>query len=301
VVSIRFPRGRKDMPEAIRLLHVPPAGKGVLPPLQPPGTLFSHSFYLDVHEAWQQRAKILAEAQVQGLEGIDKQSGTFLFGKRMSDLLLGLGARHRIVFATQNVTGYKLEPVTRIPSFAFVAELRDPDAFAKGIEPALRSIGLLGGLGAEMKIVEEQHGDHKIVGYRFTQNAKNRAISDGVLYNFSPCFVRVGDQMIFSSTLELARRLVETLVKEGHSPRPEDSAALRAAFSWQGLGAFLSTVKEQLVAQTILNDGSTPAEARKQVDLLMGILDRLGHLESSVTYEDENFHWDFRIVPPRSK
>ena len=62
-----------------------------------------------------------------------------------------------------------------------------------------------------MSRFDEVHGKAKITGYRFLENDDNKAIDNGILFNFSPSHVRVGNQYIVSSTVELARTLVDLL------------------------------------------------------------------------------------------
>src|SRR5262249_23569179 len=164
------------------------------------------------------------------VEDFDKKAAQFLFGKRPSQLLQYAGTRHRIVAAKQFDSGYKVNSTPPTPSFALVTEMRDPDGFTKTVEPIIRAVGLLAGFGAEMKMVEEKQGDHKIIGYRFVESEKNKNINNGLVFNFSPCFCRVGKQMIFSSTLELAHNLIDEVKSEG-DVTPTDAAALRSRFS----------------------------------------------------------------------
>ena len=42
----------------------------------------------------------------------------------------------------------------------------------------------------------------KIVGYRFDEKAVVPQDLDGVRYNFTPCFARVGNKFVVSSRLE---------------------------------------------------------------------------------------------------
>jgi hypothetical protein len=298
VVSLRLPRGQAEMPEVLQKIHAPAPGTvGALPPLQPKGVVFSHSFYLDLHEFWQQREKMLTSEQLKVLDDANKKASPFLLATRFGDVINAMGARHRLVATTQFATGYKTEPLVRIPSLAFVGELNDPETFVQKVEAPLRSFGLLAGLGVKMNLVEEKHGQHTIIGYRFAENQQNKDVANGLLFNFSPCFVRVGNKFILSTTLELAHTLIDLLEKEQKQTIGVDNAPLRAQFSWQGVGAFLGTFREQLVTQILLQDSSSPEEAGKQVQMLLDLLGTLGRIDSELHYEKDRFQWDFRVVP----
>lgn len=295
LLSIRMPKGTEGMHEGVRG-HVPPEGRnGALPLLEPKGVIHSSSYYLDLRAVWEARDKLLTEAGLKALEQLDKQSGTFLLGASVSKLLGHVGERQRLVVARQFETGYDAVPQTPLPGFALVVELRDPEAFAKAIEPPIRSAALLGSFGAEMKLVEENRGDAKIIGYRFLENAKNKDLNHGLLFNFSPCFVRVGNQMVFSSTLELARNLVDLLEKEAKAPVPKEDAAARSRFTWAGLAGYLDSLRDTLITQEILASGSSPEEARNEIKLLLELVQKLGTVELSNHYEPNRFRYDFRF------
>jgi hypothetical protein len=296
VFSFRLPAGRDGLHEAL-VGHVPPEGfPGLRPLLEPPGVLFSMSYYHDLPKFWENRAKILPADQLQGIEEAEKNSGRVLFGAKIGELFNGFGARHRLVAVRQTKTGYPAEPQIPIPAFAWVFDTRDPEGFAQKIEPPLRAAGLLASSQIRMKLVEETHGSHKIIGYRFNEQQKDGKIDTafgGVLPNFSPCFVRVGDQFIFCSTLELAHTLIDELGKEQHKPLLKGTTST-GQFYWSGLSSFLAGNRDQLVTQSILAEGSTKEEAQQQVELLLDLLTKLGGVEFGVDMEKQRYKMDVR-------
>jgi hypothetical protein len=298
VLSFRMPAGREGLHEAM-VGHVPPEGApGLRPLLQPKDVLFSMSFHHDLTKFWEKREQILPKDQLADIDKAEKNSGAFLFGNRFGDIISCFGARHRIVTVRQEKTGYNVAPQNQIPAFAVVFEMRDPDKFAKAIEPSLRSVALFLGAQVRMEPVEEMHGSHKISGYRFAEQQKAGKIDtayDGLLPNFSPCFVRVGDQFVFSSTIELAHTLVDELDKESKDATlTAQDATVRARFSWAGLSSFLAANQEALTTQSILAEGSSPAEARQQVQLLLELLQKLGSVEASVDMGKNEYRLDLR-------
>ena len=62
-----------------------------------------------------------------------------------------------------------------------------------------------------MSTFEEEHGNVKILGYRFIENEGNKAFGDGIVFNFTPNRARVGNQYLFSSSVELTRTLIDEL------------------------------------------------------------------------------------------
>ena len=128
---------------------------------------------------------------------------------------------------------------------------------------------------------EEEHGHSKISGYRFIENDGNKSLDDGVLFNFTPCRARVGNQYIISSTVELGRLLVDEIEKADStsspqagsnkpgSPRQASDAASgpvthQSRLSFAGLSDYLAGTKKQLITQNMLEQGNTAEEAEKR-------------------------------------
>lgn len=213
-LAVRMPRGREGMPAMIAA-HVPPEGQpGALPLLEPRGVIASTSFYLDPYKFWERRSELLSAQNLKGAEEFDKNSGRFLLGRRFSDLLKQVGERQRYVVANQHNTGYKTPSNQRIPSFAGVIEMRDPEALGSALNGILRAAALLANFQTKLQIFEEKRGDTPIVGWRFAEDGQLKGDEGYLRFSYSPCFAAVGNQFIVCSTLELARELVDLVKKE---------------------------------------------------------------------------------------
>jgi hypothetical protein len=297
LAAIRMPRGRDGMGND-RLLHLPPAGApGSRPLLEPPGVLYSDSNYFNAPAIWTDRARLFPQKQVQELEKFDKTSARFLLGKRMSDLLTQLGCYYRIVVANQSRTGYKTAPGQVIPAFALVAELREPEPFGRSIASILRAAALLNSFNPNVKLelVEEKHGDCPIVGYRFDESKPPKSEAASFRYNFSPCFTRVGNQFVVSSTLELCRDLVDLLQKEAREKPASDQSPSRSRLYAAGAADLLGAFEDRIVTQTILDQAVKPSEAREQARAFLDLVRRLGTLDLVGHLEEKEFRYDIRL------
>src|SRR5208283_5158118 len=96
---------------------------------------------------------------------------------------------HRLVVAHQARPGYKIVPDQRFPAVALVLEMSDPE-FARSAETVLRAAALLGSFQFSLKLVEESHNEHKIVGYRFPEDGKVPKDEGNLRFNISPCLVK---------------------------------------------------------------------------------------------------------------
>jgi hypothetical protein len=295
LLTARMPRGREGM-GADSALHLPPAGKpGSRPLLEPKDVNFSASYYLNLPSIWEDRAKLFNAKQAKALEEFDKTSARFLAGTRMSKLLTQAGPYQRFVAVNQPKVPYKTQPKTPVGAFAFVAELREPEAFGKSVNAVLRGAAFLASFQVKLKLVEEDHNGCHIVGYRFPEDAALKVDVNDLRFNFSPCFVRVGDQFVLCSTLELCREMIDLLKKEGTAPERGAASTERMRFYADGIADSLLTGEDAFIAQTILDQAVSPEEARQQARALAAWVRQLGTLTQSTTYTDKEFHYDIRL------
>lgn len=297
VTTIRVPCGRDGM-KADKFLHVPPAGvPGSRPLLKPKNVLYSESKFFDIANVWKERTKLFNEKQVRQLEQSVKQVPPFLLGAKLGKVLTQTGPYFRFVVAQQPKPSYDKSPKIPIPAFALVWELREPEAFAKSVEPILRSVAFLGGFDANLKLVQEQYKDCKLVGYRFPEDQPLKGDVNDLRFNFAPCFTRVGDQFVASSTIDLCRELVDLIQKEGNAPSRGQASSARARLFSSGVAAYLRTIEDLLVTQATLDQAVTPVEARQQVKTFLEILRGLGSLTLEPRFHDKMFQYDIRLLP----
>lgn len=299
LARIVLPRGRHGM-GADKLLHVPPSGApGSRPLLEPKNVLYSKSDYFAIANVWKERATLFNAKQVKSLEKFDKQSAPFLLGSKVSKLLTQAGPYYRFVAVHQTKVAYKTTPKISIPAFALVWEMRQPEAFGKSIEPILRSAAFLGGFQVNLKLVEENYRDCKLVGYRFPEDQPLKRDVNDLRFNFAPCFTRVGDQLVVASTIDLCRELVDILHKEGAAPRRGNASQARSRLYPSGAAAYLTTIQDLLVTQAALDQAVTPQEARQQVKMIFDVLRRFGALSLEARFDDKTVQYDIRLGPEK--
>jgi hypothetical protein len=291
-LEIISPAGRAKSQEGSRALHMhDPASPGILPTLHPPGTVYSTSFYWDLAAVYNQRTAIYKQDALKEFEEGEKKVKPFLGGNSLGQLFNHFGARHRVVVTRYRDSGYTMKPKTPYPAFAFVAECRDADKFYKAIALPLRGAGFFLSTQVSTKLIDVTHGGSKIVSYRFTENDKNKNYEQGILFNFTPCFTRVGDFVIFSSNLDLCRDLIDELQKTPSAGR--DEADARHHFSWSAFGEALAAQRDFIATELTLRHGGAITEIEKQIEKLLRLLDNLGTVEASVSHSPQ-FKLEFR-------
>jgi hypothetical protein len=295
-LSVRAPRGQADLSPGLAALHLPAEQDGSLPLLEPKGVLFSTSYVLDLAKFWEHRAQLLNAEQVKGLEEGEKQAAKFLAGIKLGKILSQAGPHQRFVAAHQPKAGYSTQPGTNIPAFAFVQSMRDPEGFARSAETIFRAAVLASRGQTGLKLAQEKHGDLTLVGFRFPEDKPYEGDTNNVRFNFSPCFVAVGDQFVMASTIELGRELIGILQKEAKDSAPRSPAASRMKLHAAGGADYLQSIEEQLLAATILDQALAPKEAQEQVRKLIDLVRRAGALSLDNTYEAKQFRFDVKYA-----
>jgi hypothetical protein len=295
LLTLRMPAGR-DGAGGEHSLHVPPVNEpGVLPPLEPPGVVLSHSIFLDVAKFWDDRAKIFTPEQVKTIEDADTKAALVLAGQKLSTLLKNAGARHRYVVSNTRAIPYKRQPKQRLPAFAVVAELRDPAEFTKTMNTVLRGVALLTGSQFKLKLADAKHGDYKIVAYRFDEEAQIAQDPTDIRFNFTPCFVTVGKYYVASSTVELCHDLIDLLEKESKQSAGGNSAiAMQTVGYASGTADSLALGSDALLAQTILSRALTLDEARSETKALIDLVRQIGQVRLETEYHPKDFRVNLR-------
>jgi hypothetical protein len=295
LTTFRLPAGRDGMgPE--KTLHIPAEGKtGSRPLLEPKGVIYSNSFHLDVAKIWEDRVTIFGEQNAKALEKADKDSGKLPFGNlQLSTVLTQAGAYHRFVVASQPKVAYKKTPKTGLPAFAFVTEMRDPDAFSKTAEAAARAGALLGLRQFGLKLAEEKYRDLPILAYRFDEETEVKQDVNDIRFNFTPCLVRVGNQLVICTTVDLCHELIDLLQEEAKAPAKINPATSMDRVYAAGVADILDKFEEQLVTQGILDQAIPVEEAKEQVQAFIKLVHGLGTLTEEIVFEDRTSRLDFR-------
>lgn len=271
---------------------------GLYPFFWPADAVYVASFMWAPYLFWEHRQDFLTPSLRKDIEEAERQSGVVLLGRRLSTVLRCLGKRHQVIITRPHDAGYELKPKQRVPAFAVVLELREPDTAFAHLAPLLRAGAFLGALNVSMRMKEVSYREVPIVTYRFNETDANYAVDHGLLFNFTPSFARVGQHLIVASSLELAQSLIDQALRaEPQSNRP-DPASSRQRFSFAGLRQFLTVIRPQAETQALLQSGLPPDEARQEFERLLQLLDQLGMLELAVYYEPTGFRAEWRMTLP---
>ncbi|MBA4062744.1 MAG: hypothetical protein C0501_03385 [Isosphaera sp.] len=293
-LAARLPAGRDGMGEHVAV-QVPPAGTpGTLPPLDPPGTIYSHSVYVDAGYLWKNRDKLTDAETLKEIEAGEKQISKVLPSNvTLGDLLAMWGPHHRVVVANHTARPYKTEPGLKLPAFGYVVSARDPK-FGPALDPVIRSAALLGTVQFGLKSSEHEHEGVTLTAYRFPENKPLPDDPDGIRFNFEPCFAVVGGDLVVASTVELGKKLV-TEVKTGAGKG--GPAVLRGVFRAGAAADALAGFTDPLVTDAVLARGVGLAAARKEVADLVAFAGTLGTVTVEIDVTAKEYRADVVWTP----
>lgn len=197
-LTVQFPAGLKGMSDKVAGLFPEKTGS-TLPLLEPKNVLSSTSYNLDLALAWKNRAKVLLPQELKNTEDLDVQSGKFLAGVKMSELLLMSGAHQRVVVTLPTTSVYKKKPKLPIQSFAVVHEMGDPQ-LANKLDRIIRIGALALTTQFNLDLHEEKYKGVNIVSYRFVEDKPFKGDDQDIRFNFSPSYAWVGALMPVSNT-----------------------------------------------------------------------------------------------------
>lgn len=261
-----------------------PGGTGAAPPqLNVPEALLTLQSYRDISGMWVRAGDLFDEKTNDELAKADSNLSTLFGGKDFGEDILGsFGPEMHLVVTPQKFAEGSPQPAIKLPAFAFVFRLKDPAKMQPELRRTYQSlIGFLNIVGAmngqpQLEQDIEKTADTQVLTATYLTDSKDtNPTGQKIHHNFSPSVAFAGERMVISSTKELARQLV--------AAQPEKPAAADAAsngtvantvvgLSFDALKTVLVENREQLIAQNMLQEGHTRAEAETAIDLLLELV-----------------------------
>jgi hypothetical protein len=284
-LRLHLPRQPEKL-AAARAWHFPPPGEPAgLAPLRPAGAIATLAAYRDLAGMWQARDELFDEGTRAGLAQADSNLGLFFSGRDFGTEVLGqLSPRFQLVAARQTFSPDQPQPAVKLPALALVLELKQPDEFADELLAAYQSLlGLLNLQAAQegrpkLLLASEEYRGVSISKATYLAAADTDKTAAPNYFNASPACARVGSRFVLSSTLELAKSLVDSLLDPA-AAAPDSSSAADNVFLEinvpQG-AAVLEDNRSSLVSQNMLSEGHSREQAEQQVGLLLDVLRLLG-------------------------
>ena len=284
-----------------------PEGKGAAPALlSVKNELLSLSTYRDFSTMWLRAGDLFDEKVNDGFAQADANLSTFFSGKDFGEEVLGaMQPEVQLVVARQTFADNQPQPAIKVPSFALVFRLKDPETMKPDFRRTFTSlIGFLNVIGAmngqpQLDLDIDKNEDRQIVTASYLPD-KAGATRAGlkIYYNFSPSVAFVGDHFIVSSTKELVGELLDVVDHEA-APREPVNTAMRTNLS--GVHDILADNRGQLVAQNMIGEGHTKAEAEHEIDVLLQLISMLrdASLEMKTSNDTIRVTFELSLAAPQ--
>jgi len=269
--------------------YVPEAGRGAAFLIQPPGTIASLSLWRDWSAIWESKTDLFPPETVQGFAQLDTFAGQFFGVREFGPDVLGAFHPHwRLVVARQDYQAFKAQPDLKLPAFAFVTELNQPDSdFAQRLKVAFQTfVGLSNVDAVQKKGPPLELGTEIVDGitlataqYMLPHTNAPGAETPNQRYNFSPSAAQVGKYFILSSSAGLARALIKDLKARGEDTKTgtEKSETVVVEASGPEFARLLELNRSRLAMRVMLDRGETKENAESQVELGLALFRYLRH------------------------
>ncbi len=267
-----------DPDDADRFATPATSDGGAMPTLQVPRQIAAMSLYRDLHQFYAAKDELFPE-RTSGIIFFENMMGIFFTGRDLTEEVLAETLPDvRVVVAEQDYDKEVGTPQLKIPSFAVVLHMKDPKKFSTIAEEAWqKALGLINftrGQQAEPGLIIDRrtHNDIKYtMAYFSAADEKDRDAVD-VRFNFQPAIATAGDYLIFSSSDQLTRDLIDTLKTEtGNQVKPVSGQHSLLQLDGSQLASILDANRGVMVRQNMVEEGSTREEAENNIGVLINV------------------------------
>lgn len=275
-----------------------PESAGAAPELpETNSTLLSVSAWRDVSEMWLRAGDLFSEQMNDQLAAADSTLTTLFAGKDFAtDILASFEPQMGLIVARQDFTDVRPAPAIRLPAFAFVLQLKEPEKMTRELRRTFQSmVGFFNVVGAmegqpqlELDIEKLEQGELLTSTYLAEEDVAQSETAD-LIFNFSPSMAFAGRRCVISSSRNLAHELITAEAApevvggaEGKAEVVNSHVNLNGAV----LHAVLDDNRNQLISQNMLEQGHSRESAEAQIGLLLEVVSCFRDASLSLSHND---------------
>lgn len=258
----------------------PDRNDGALPNVEVPRQIAGLSLYRDLRHFYSNKDALFPERTSQ-LIFFENMMGIFFSGRDIAEDVMGAVDPHiRVVVAEQSYDPAIGTPSVRLPGFALVFQMRDPNRFGLIAEEAWQKmLGLVNfsrGQKAQPGLIIDrmEHGGVRYSCAYFSHADEKDKNNLDTRFNFRPSIARQGDFLIFSSTDTLVNDLIDHLKTASAKPVPACNGMIGVECS--RLASLVEANRESMIRDNMVKKGTTRAQAEKSVAAIPAIARFLG-------------------------
>ena len=255
------------------------ADDGAWPNLSVPRRIAALSLFRDLHDFYAAKDELFPE-RTSGLIFFENMMGIFFTGRDLtSEVLAETEPEVRLVVAEQQYDPEVGTPQVRLPAFALILRLRDPEQFSRVAEEAWqKAVGLINFTRGQQAlpgliIDRPAHAQTKFtMAYFSTADVEDKTKLE-TRFNVRPALAMPGDYLVLSSTDSLACDLIDAL---GRNDDAQETALAQThsllEVNGTQLASMLSANRESLIRQDMVKKGKTQTEAAAGIDMLITLV-----------------------------
>ncbi|MFT5299669.1 MAG: hypothetical protein ACI87E_001892 [Mariniblastus sp.] len=243
--------------------------------LAPNNMIASLTSYRDIGLWWLSKEDLYAENVIAQLANADSQLSNIFPGMDFGQDVLGALEPGVQIIVTQNQYGEKYIPDVKIPAFALVGKLKNPEKLQRRLKIAFQSVigfaninlGMNGQPQLEVETETIEGAKFASAEYFYEDNTEEGLM----LFNFAPTIAFQGSHLILSSKRELAVELAGLIAKR----EPADNKPTNTSLVLDGdmIHQILVANRESLIAQNMLEEGNTRDDAQAQMEIVFEVAD----------------------------
>lgn len=274
--------------------YVGPDAKGLAPNWpKVPGALATLSTYRDLAQMWLRAGDLFNQDVNDQLAQADNTLTTIFAGKDFgSDILSAIEPELQIFAAERSFDQSALKPTIQLPSFGMVARLKEPAKLQRELKRTFQSfIGFLNVAGAQegQPQLEQDTIEQSGVSIYTSQFVveEDRKYPDGlpIQFNFQPTLAFLDDRVVLCSSVDCAKSIL------GKNPADAGSQTAQVQTRLEADGASIQKALQinsnPIIAQNMVEKGTTRVEAKREFDTLMLILGLFKYLDMSLEFQDQ--------------
>ncbi len=291
-VSLQTPLSKSAVTNRYEYFFGPNAGGQAPPVIQLKGAQANVCLYRDIAQLWQHAGDLFGQKTNDQLAQAETTLTTLFSGRDFaSDILGSIRPELQLIVAAQEF-GQAGRPVpqVKLPAFALVTRLRDPQTMQPQMKRIFMSLigfaNVAGAMNEQPQLDIESfrlEGGWEIAATYAIDADRPKDWIVPVQFNFSPTLLMVGEYAVISSTQALAGAIREQLQ---NMPEKIDTASTLHRNSMVHLdGELISQAieanREQLISQNMIEKGHNKEEATAEIELLLNLIKLVKSLDLS--------------------
>ncbi len=241
------------------------------------GQILSVAVWRDVSEMWLRAGDLFDENTNDQLANAESTLTTLFAGRDFAEEILGsFQPETGLIVARQDFGDMIPQPAVKLPSFALVLQMREPQKMTRELRRTFQSmIGFFNVIGAmegrpQLEMNMRALGTGEIVTSQYIPEEDDEdSMAAPLIFNFSPSVAFSGSRFVVSSTAQLAEQLA-LAITEDSDPQGQPNTAVRLSAGL--LQQVLMDNRDQLISQNMLEEGRSREEAETHIDLLLRLV-----------------------------